>query len=428
MSVSLKMTEKTAPKILYVCYFGLREPLVQTQVLPYLLEVLKDGNEVILLTFEPDPARTWTAGAINAERELLKEKGIRWLHLTYHKSPSVPATFYDILNGARLVSRLIDNEHIDLLHCRIHIPALMAAVARKFSRKNPKLLFDIRGFFPEEYTDAGIWPENGWLYRAVKRVEKWLLKESDGFVVLTEKARQILFPESVDSGRDKLGRPVEVIPCCVDLQRFATADDISRENVRRELDIHDRFVFVYIGSFGGWYLTNEMLDFLRVAKQQNEKAFALIITQRETEKAENMLRDAGLHQGDHLVISVTPQQIPRFLKAADVAISFIKSCYSKQAASPTKIAEYLAAGLPVVSNAGVGDLDELIDGEKVGVILEGLSDEDYLAGLAKIERYSQDNSSLPEHCKSVAHRYFDLTSVGGERYRRLYKRILNCNE
>ena len=38
-------------KSLYLCYFGLREPLVQTQVLPYLRGVSASGVEVTLLTF-----------------------------------------------------------------------------------------------------------------------------------------------------------------------------------------------------------------------------------------------------------------------------------------------------------------------------------------------------------------------------------------
>jgi len=29
------------PGTLYICYFGIREPLVQTQVLPYLRELMK---------------------------------------------------------------------------------------------------------------------------------------------------------------------------------------------------------------------------------------------------------------------------------------------------------------------------------------------------------------------------------------------------
>ena len=43
---------KPAPH-LYICYFGLREPLVQTQVLPYLRQLRSEKLQVSLLTFEP---------------------------------------------------------------------------------------------------------------------------------------------------------------------------------------------------------------------------------------------------------------------------------------------------------------------------------------------------------------------------------------
>ena len=91
-------------------------------------------------------------------------------------------------------------------------PALMAALAKR--RAGGRLLFDIRGFMPEEYTDAGVWPAGGTLYRGVKRVERFLFNSADAFVVLTEKAREILFPGRLEA--DERGRPVEVIPCCVD--------------------------------------------------------------------------------------------------------------------------------------------------------------------------------------------------------------------
>src|ERR1043166_464180 len=251
------MTAAKKRKSLYICYFGLREPLVQTQVIPYLLEIIKDGIEVRLLTFESDLR---TDAEVKTEQAALQDKGVTWHYLRYHERPSVPATFYDIVNGARLIRRLHKREEFDILHCRVHVPMLMAAIARKFSSQKPKLLFDIRGFFPEEYTDAGVWPENGWLYRIAKRVEKWLLHEADGFVVLTRKAREILFPEiSGDLSEpavDQEGRPVEVIPCCVDLKRFKTADNASREEMRRKLSTSDRFVIAYVGSFGGRYFSD----------------------------------------------------------------------------------------------------------------------------------------------------------------------------
>ncbi len=152
--------------------------------------------EVSLLTFEDNVAELQSDRVAEIRSEL-KAKGIEWHWLRYHKRPSALATAYDVFRGAWFIRQKIARDEIDILHGRVHIPTLMGAIARRFSRRRPKLLFDIRGFFPEEYTDAGIWPENGLLYRSAKRVERWLMKESDGFVVLTEKAREILFPDAV---------------------------------------------------------------------------------------------------------------------------------------------------------------------------------------------------------------------------------------
>lgn len=412
-------------KTLYLCYFGLREPLVQTQVLPYLREIKKGGVDVSILTFEPNPKENWTEEQIKAQKLELAEEGIEWNFLTYHKRPSAPATAFDIFCGAWFVRRKIRREKLDVLHARVHVPVMMGALARKFilSGKKPKLLFDIRGFFPEEYTDAGVWKENGWLYRAAKRVEKWLFKESDGFVVLTEKAQNILFPESKASGFDKLERPVEVIPCCVNLKRFEAANNGARAEIRRQLNAENRFIITYVGSFGGWYLTDAMADFFKAAKAKNPDSFALILTQSSPEMISALLKKHDLTERDFYISKVSPDEIPRYLSAADAAVSFIKPCFSKLSSSPTKIAEYLISGVPVIANRGVGDVAELIEAHKTGAVLGGFDEQSYLAALAEIEELEK-TGDLREKCRATARREFDLEKTAGAKYRRIYKRLL----
>lgn len=404
------------PRSLYICYFGVREPLVRTQVIPYLREIVKDGVEMHLLTFEPVKLSREEA---EAEAKALAEQGIIWHWRRYHKWPSVPATFYDILVGILAVRSLTKRCGFDILHARVHLPALMASIARRLMRQKPKILFDIRGFFPEEYTDAGIWPENGWLYRTAKRVERWLLNEADGFVVLTEKARDILFPESRENGLDERGRPVEVIPCCVDLKRFETANAASRAEIRSELGIGDRYTAAYVGAFGGWYLTDETADLFGTIRDVRPDAFLLILTQSDPEKILPRLRTHGFAESDLRIMKVASDEIPRYLSAADVAVSFIKPSYSKQASSPTKNAEYLAAGLPIIANAGVGDVDSLIKENGVGVLIGDLDQESYRTAIETVLQMGD----VSERCRAVATEQFDLEAVGGMRYRRLYVRM-----
>lgn len=419
------MSEKT----LYLCYFGLREPLVQTQVLPYLREIVKGGIAAHILTFETNPKETWTREQIAEMKQKLAAEGISWDFLTYHKRPSAPATLFDVLCGAFYAWRLVRRENIDVFHARVHTPAMMGALAKKFlfGRKKPKLLFDIRGFFPEEYTDAGIWQKDGRLYKTVKKIEKWLLKESDAFVVLTEKAREILFPESAQNGFDKFGRPVEVIPCCVDLKKFEAATEESRREMRRKLNIENRFAVVYVGAFGGWYLTKETADFYGELKRKKENAFALVLTQSNPEMIEPLLREKGFSDGDYFIQKVAPSEIPLYLSAADAAVSFIKPCYSKQASSPTKNAEYLACGLPIVVNDGVGDTTLLTEADETGVVIKQFDAENYREALVKLDEILENKEVAAEKCRQSARKRFDLFSVGGERYRRIYQRILAKN-
>jgi glycosyltransferase involved in cell wall biosynthesis len=407
---------------LYICYFGVDQPLVRTQVIPYLVELIKDGHEISLLTFEPDVFGEGEDGKRKQEeiRRELAEQGIEWRWLRYHKRFSVLATAWDIFRGTLFIRRFIRDKRPDILHGRVHVPTLMGALARKLSSHKPKLLFDIRGFFPEEYTDAGVWPEGGWLYRAAKRVERWLLREADGFVVLTEKARAILFPESKNSGVDKLGRPVQVIPCCVDLARFSMANG-ARETIRAKLGISDRRVITYVGSFGGWYLTEEMLDLFAAGRERDASTFVMILTQRDKDKIVDKLLAKGFAPNDFYVGSVAAGELPNYLSAADVAVSFIKACYSKQSSSPTKIAEYLASGLPIISNRGVGDVDALFENNSIGALTGDFSIESYQTALAELEGLGDVSSK----CRVVALEGFDLETIGGERYRQLYDRLLS---
>lgn len=419
----------TGPNVhtLYLCYFGVREPLVQTQVLPYLRELAADGLRVSLLTFEPEMQSCWNADSISAMRARLQEEGISWHSLPYHKRPSLPATLYDIWAGARFARRLARREQVQVMHARSYVAALMGNLAQAFT--SGQLIFDIRGLMAEEYVDAGTWPAGGLLFRLTKAAEQRLLRVADGFVVLTHRARAILFPQAnatdewANGESDTQGRPVTVIPCCVDPAQFPLADMAGREAARQALGMQGRRVLAYVGSLGGWYLTEETLELFAQAKRQDSTSFALILTQRDTAAAAQQLRDKGFADGDFLVTSAAPSEVASYLAAADIALSLIKPCYSKQASSPTKVAEYLACGVPIISTAGIGDLDELFAQERVGVVLRGFTETDYGAALWEADELRAD-PELRARCRRVAVANFDLKRVGGARYRRLYQRLL----
>jgi len=393
---------------LYLCYFGLREPLVQTQVLPYLRRLAASDVDVSLLTFEPELKRRWTAPELEEERSKLAREGIRWHRLTYHKRPSLLATAFDILAGALFAVRLARRERIQVLHARSHVPMAMALAARALTRC--RTVFDVRGLLAEEYEDAGLWRAGSLPFRAVKKLERVGLRRADRVVVLTQRMREWL----AERGLAEASK-VEVIPCCVDFSRYDGAESVEKS---------ERFEVVYAGSVTGLYLLEEMGRFFLAVRALSPGAYFRVLTTSDAAGAAARLRGAGLSEEDFGVEAVRAEEVPRVLRRARIGVSFRKATFSQIAASPTKIPEYLAAGLPVVSNAGIGDTDELIERERVGTLVHEFDDESYARAAEEALRLAEE-PSVAARSVETARKFFDLETVGGRLYRNVYRHFEN---
>lgn len=395
-------------RTLYVCYFGLREPLVQTQVLPYLRELAAAGVETYLLTFEPHFRREWGVKTRTDEQARLAAEGIKWSALAYHKRPSLPATVYDIAVGAGAVVRLVRRHNLDVVHARAHIPMAMALIAARVT--GCRLVFDIRGLMAEEYADAGVWAEKSLKFRAIKSLERAGIRKANQIVVLTNAMREWLC-ESGLAAAEK----IEVIPCCVDFTRYAAPE--NEANVET-----DKFEVVYAGSVTGLYLLEEMAAFFMALRVQEPRAFLRILTTSSREAATARLRSAGLAPNDFWVGGVNANEVPGYLRRASLGLSFRKSTFSQLAASPTKIPEYLAAGLPVVSNAGIGDVDILLESERVGVVVHNFTAAEF-ERVARRALQLAAEGDVQTRCVAIARRHFDVKTIGANGYANVYRRI-----
>jgi glycosyltransferase involved in cell wall biosynthesis len=394
------------------------DPLGQSQVLPYLRELTKRGVQFTLLSFERAKAFT-PEGIVDCRqlREKLKTQGIEWHWLRYHQRPSIPATIYDVWAGYRKAAPLVRRNRIEMVHARGHIPATIAlALKRRFGIR---MIFDLRGLMAEEYVDAKHWREGGLPYRITKAAERRILTATDGIVTLTERIWPI-----IREWEGLRGRAVqhEVIPCCVDLSLFKFSDD-ERMRRRSELKLGDKLTMVYSGSLDGWYLTEQMADFFAAFLKHNREAHLLWLTTGSHDRVRELMRARNVESGNYSVQAVASRDVPSYLAAADVGLAFIKRCVSKIASSPTKNGEYLACGLPLVINAGVGDSDQLINEWKAGVLIDDFSEADFLRAAREIEEIIADREARKK-ARAVAESVFDLGTIAGERYASLYEKVL----
>jgi glycosyltransferase involved in cell wall biosynthesis len=394
---------------LYICYLSLDDPLVETQVLAYLEGLARRGHHIHLLTFEP---RLLAREECDELHDQLRSRGIEWHSLRYHKHPSLPATIYDALRGAALGVLLVRRHRLHAVHARSHVPAAAALVIRRLTRC--RLIFDIRGLMGEEYVDARRWRATSLPFRLTKWVERRAIERADAIVVLTERVRRYLF--GAQPRRD-----VWVIPCCADVGRLESQRD-TRQAMREGLGLGDATVMVYVGKFTGWYMEREMVEFFASAREVIPNLHFLVLTQTDAKPILREFARVQARNGDYTVTGCDPRSLGKYLAACDMAIAFIRPVFSKISTSPTKIGEYLAAGLPTICSVGVGDVDGLIEGQAVGVLVDHPAPDLYEKAAQEADRLRQD-PQLADRCRRAAREHLSLEGVGVPRYDDLYTAV-----
>ena len=343
-------------------YNGLAEPLGRRQVVPYIAGLSARGHSFTVVSFEKGAPGEGAA----AVHDAFRGSSVRWVPLRYHKRPTLPATAYDCLQGI-LTGLRESRGGLDLVHARSTVPAVMASWIA--SRRGVPWIYDVRGLVAQEYVDAAHWPRNGGLFRLTSAVERRLLRRADALVFLTARIRR----ELGACGVVPAGKPTAVVPCCVDLETFRPSGD-DRRSGRQRLVLGQEPLLVYSGSLGSWYLIDEMMAFFSVAREVIPDLAFLVITP-EPARAREAARRAGVAEWV-LARSATPDEVPALLAAADAGICFLRDSPSKNASSPTKYAEYLASGLPVITNPWTGDAQEL-SAEPSWILVAGLTTDHY---------------------------------------------------
>jgi glycosyltransferase involved in cell wall biosynthesis len=410
-------------RVLYISYTGMLEPLGQSQVIPYLRELAHEGFEFTLLSFERAAAFT-EAGEIACEKlkQELAESDIEWHRLRYHKRVSLIATPYDVLAGIRYASRLIVNRRIELVHARSQVAAAIAVALKK--RFGVKMIFDIRGLMAEEYVDAGHWRAGSVPYRLTKAMERRALAASDGVVTLTSRIWPLIRDWDGLNNREVIH---QVVPCCANLELFTFSPE-DREHRRTELKVSSHFVLTYSGTIGSWYSTAEMIDFFAELVKTRSDAHFLWLTNGDGRYIDDLMQRRGIPCRSYTIKSALPSEVPSYLSASDLGIAFYKPGFSRFATSPVKVSEYLACGLPVIVNSGVGDLDELITQERVGSMVKELSPEGFSKAISELQSLSNQEALTRTRVRCIAEKYLDVRTIGTKRYAQLYEQVLELAE
>ena len=413
----LRPRRAARPGALYVCYLDVREPLVETQVLAYVRGLARAGYRMHLLTFNaPHPH----AAERTALRERLAQDGIRWHAARYHRRPSLPATLYDTAAGNLRALWLCARHRLSLVHGRSHVGAAMGLGAQALL--GAKLVFDIRGLLAEEYVSAGHWRQGSLAARLTDKAQRFLIGHADGLVVLTERLRtELAAVRPVDATS-----PLVVIPCCVDGAVFAAGAD--RQQQRLALGIAARRVLLYVGKLGARYGVADTVALFDILRHRDPRWFLMVLTQSEPGELAAALTAAGLRDGaDYRIGHAGPREIGAQMIAADAGVALLLGAPAERASSPTKVGEYLAAGLPVAVTVDIGDLDALLGAHRCGAFFVRGSERGLLATAEQLEALVDDPGTRAR-CLDLAARELSVAGIGVPRYQSLYAQLIGMPE
>jgi len=391
--------------VLYISYDGILEPLGQSQVLAYLKSLAVD-RRVYLISFEKGV--DWAeASERERAREVIVDSGIVWYPLRYHRWPSAFATAWDILCGLVLALWLVQSKRLKIVHARSYVPSVIALGLKYLA--GVRFLFDMRGFWADERVDGGLWSRSGRLYRVAKWFERRFLLNADHVVSLTSAALREMQRFDYLQGRMP---PVSIIPTCADLTRFSPT-------------FHKRtgkpFVLGYVGTVGTWYLFDEAVACFKQLCRLRADALFLILNRGEHPFIRQRLAAAGVQDGAVELLATNHADVPYQIARMDAGIFFIKPVFSKQASAPTKLAEFLGCGVPCLSNEGVGDMAQVLEGDKVGVALKSFDLISMDTALEQLLRLV-DDPNIRQRCVVTAEKHFSLKE-GVARYRGIYEQL-----
>ncbi len=402
---------------MYISYDGLTDPLGQSQILPYLRELSKHGFQFTILSFEKKERYQKEKGIVN---DALNSSGIKWVPLWFTSSPPVLSKIYDRWQLKRKVLDLHRQENFDMIHCRSYVAAEMGLFLK--NRLGTKFLFDMRGFWADEKVDSHQWNQNNYLYRLIykhyKKKEREFLLNADGIITLTQASKDYLI-----SKQEYKNLSIEVIPCCADFNHFDFHKVSSEEvhSLKRKLQIPGTAkVITYLGSVGGWYMTHEMFSFFKMLTTQMPEYIMLILTKDNAARVETEVLSLGILPDKIFITYSDREHLPQFMALSNCSVFFIKSSFSKMASSPTKHAELMGMGIPVICN-DIGDTGGIINDTKTGFIINTFNEDSYQDVINRICDLEKIGKEYIYNCgKSL----FDL-SIGVQKYLTEYKRILN---
>ncbi|MBN1549191.1 glycosyltransferase family 4 protein [Candidatus Babeliales bacterium] len=212
-----------------------------------------------------------------------------------------------------------------------------------------------------EYNGSEVWIEKFWSRKAtlqllwlIRWIEQINLAQAQSIIVVSQVLKDELCERGVDPHK------ICVVPNGVDYEEFDSGKlTEQRACIRSTLNLTDKFVFGFIGTFSQWHGIELLADMIPRVVEKNPQTFFLLIGDGPLHPfLKTSLQKLGITNANVAFVGLVPQNSAKnYLAACDAFLSPTQpnADGSRFFGSPTKLFAYMSMSKPVL----VSDLEQL---------------------------------------------------------------------
>jgi glycosyltransferase involved in cell wall biosynthesis len=256
---------------------------------------------------------------------------------------------------------------VGIVHAQSHAAASAAARALAWDRRR-RLVFDVHGVDVEERQFYGALDADSPEYGVRRRHERESFRRADVIITVSHDLERYVSAILASGGPRSPHPHIEVIPCVLSFSASPQDIEDARGKARTRLRLRGRPCVLYLGGSSGWQLSAETVAAFAFLRRKLPSAFLLILT-GDVETFTELCRDAGIPPADFLITSCPHKEVADTACAADAALLLRSDNIVNRVASPTKFAEYLSMGVPVVITDVLADFSGIVRDRDVGAVV-----------------------------------------------------------
>lgn len=218
-----------------------------------------------------------------------------------------------------------------------------------------RLIFDIRGDYVNELIEKR---NPKWKIKLLKNFEKFFITKTD-----------LIF--SVSNTYKYHKKSIKFIPKYNyydgRLFRYYEEHSILKKN---EMGLSEKFVFIYSGSTHYYQMIEEMVFFYSEFNKRHQDSFFIIISEWDKDEFIKYFKKYNVSSKSYSIYKLKHENINRILSIGDMAFLIRADLPLNHNAFPTKFAEYLASGVPVLTTPHIHTIAPIVIKNNLGKIIE----------------------------------------------------------